>query len=117
MWFTIRKNKSLKEKAKHLFETIELSRYLPETYRNVIDAAITKNGFFALLKNIMLSIIADEKEDVRSDILNKILLARQNNKHLEFGLPSKIPTINFNASTYFEMIDESKTAYISLNYL
>lgn len=75
MLFMIRMNKSIKDGSRHLFETIRRSRYLPSTYRTVIDVSIQQDAFFGLPKNILLSMMTDTRSNIRQDALNKILKA------------------------------------------
>lgn len=109
-WFSIRKNKSIKHGSRHFFEQIRLSRYLPENQRSVVDAAISRNSFFALPENILLSMMVDEDHEVRSLALQKILFARQKKQEVRC---IKLPEINFNSTNYYEIIDWSVTPYNS----
>ena len=79
----------------------------------IIDAVISRNAFFALPENILLSMISDEQISIRQDALKKILEARQTAKDNEQPTSSPLPMINFNATHYGNMIDWSKVEIIS----
>ena len=65
MWFAIKRKPSCKAGTKHVWNTIQKSRYLPENYRNVVDSAIQRNGFFVHQENMLLTMISDEDQDIR----------------------------------------------------
>ena len=111
--FSIKKQKSVKDGARHFFNTIRLSRYLSVENLKIIDAVISRNAFFALPENILLSMISDEQISIRQDALKKILEARQTAKDNEQPTSSPLPMINFNATHYGNMIDWSKVEIIS----
>ena len=85
---------------------------MPEEHRQVVDNAISRNAFFAMPENILINMIADDRPDIRSNALEKILNARKKNQGREELIITKLPSINFEASEYFEMIDWS-TSYVS----
>ena len=113
-WFSIRKKKSLDYGSKHLFEAIRLTRYLPEEYLKIVNRSISINAFFAFPENIILSMMTDERLTVRQNALEKILCARRtlgSNDILK--KPCKLPSINFSAEEYYDMVDWQRTPYIS----
>lgn len=112
-WFRIRRDKSLKNGSRHFFNAIQLSRYLPKKHRIIVDKTIARNAFFALPENILLSMISDQRAEVRKEALNKILHARLGNTEHPQVQSCKLPEINFNAAEYFELIDWSETSYVS----
>lgn len=114
-WFSIRNKKSIAEGSRHLFKTIELSRYLPTKYLKVVNETISRNAFFSLPENIILSMITDSNLGIRKLGLKKILVAREKAYNDDYILKSdsELPQINFEAENYYEMIDWSITSYIS----
>lgn len=114
MWFKIRNNNSLDKGTRLLFETIRLTRYLPSKYLSVVDATISRNAYFALPENILVSMMTDQRREIRLDALTKILQARN-----VTGIASKpaknrtLPDIDFNAVDYSKMINWSSVQIIS----
>ena len=61
MWFQIKLHPSCKDGARHLFLTIEKSRYLSAPLKQIVYPVIQRNVFFAHPENIMLSMLTDER--------------------------------------------------------
>ena len=103
IWFSIKMNSSCKNGAKHLFRTIELSRYLSKELRNIIDPAIQRNGYYGHPENLLLAMISDERLDVREFGLRRILKARSEKQAVlcQFS----VPKLKFDAREYFELVD------------
>jgi hypothetical protein len=57
--------------AKHLFNTIKLSQYLPDNLKSVIDLVIQRNGCFGHSKNILIVMLADERKHIKKLVLKK----------------------------------------------
>ena len=83
-----------KDGQKHLFNTIQQSRYLPKKYLRVVDATFARNAFFAFPENVLMSMMTDERREVRLDALRKILQARELDESGEQVLPRAVPEIN-----------------------
>lgn len=47
IWFLIKQKPFFKDEAKHIFQLIMYSRFLPENLRSVVDSVIERNAFFA----------------------------------------------------------------------
>lgn len=104
MWFRIKMKPSCKDGAKHLWETIQFSRYLSADLRNVVDPVIQRNGFFAHSENILLSMITDDRQHIRELGIRRILKARSQRTNEGIRI-FRIPEINFDAKEYFNLID------------
>src|SRR6266568_2931266 len=106
MWFQIKMNPSCKDGARHVWHSIKRSRYLSLDLKNVIDPVIQRNAYFAHPENILLSMITDHSKTIRELGLRRILRARSE----KYGLRMfSIPTLNFNAQNYMDMIDWQNT--------
>lgn len=106
MWFAIKKDWSCKNGAKHVFQTIKRTRYLPDTLKAVIDPVIQRNAFFSHTENILLCMMVDERSFIRELAMRRILKARSE----RFGLRRfVIPTLNFNARDYIDLINWQQT--------
>lgn len=70
-------SKDPKRIQRNLFETICLSRYFSKQYLNVIDTVITRNMYFALPVNILLSMMANERNETHQIAMDKIVHARE----------------------------------------
>jgi hypothetical protein len=106
MWFTIKMNPSCKDGAKHVWKTIQRSRYLSTEFKDVIDPVIQRNAYFAHPENLLLSMITDERKTIRELGMRRILRARSESCGLR---KFSIPTLNFNAQNYIDLIDWQMT--------
>lgn len=100
MWFRIKMYHSCLDGPLNLLTTIALSRYLPKRLKSIVDPVIQRNGYFGHPENVLLAMLADERQEIRSLAYNKILECRSSNIHLR---KFAIPAFNFNASEYFEI--------------
>jgi hypothetical protein len=69
--------------AKHLFKTIELTKYLPKDQRYLIDVVIQRNGFFEHVVNILISMFDDERRSIRKLLQELLHLGEINLKKSE----------------------------------
>ena len=76
-------------------------------YRNIIDRVIKNNCYFAHLENVLLAMIRDDSSNICQLGLSRIMKARSafSEELRRFSLPS----INLNASQYYEMVDLQNT--------
>ena len=80
VWFAIKSKPSCKDGARHIWLTVRLSRLLPPEVRSVIDPVIQRNAYFCHPENLLLAMLADEREHVRQLALRRILKAKQQPK-------------------------------------
>lgn len=103
-WFRIKFNPKCVNGPQNLFYAIQASRYLKKEYRDVVDASIQRNGYFAHPENILLAMIHDDLKKNREFAYARIQQARcrmstSNVRKFE------IPTINFKANSYCNLIN------------
>lgn len=104
-WFKVKTEKSIKDGARHIHYFIELTRYLDKKYLDVIDSTIARNAFFAHPESVLLSMITDKRRNIREDAINKILKARSECNNQGIVRRFQVPTLNFQASDYTDMVD------------
>jgi len=102
MWFSIKRQSSCKDGARHIFCSIQLS----DTCQQIMDPVIKRNRYFGHPENLLLAMISDQREYVRELGLRRILKART----LRAGEQGTVrqfcvPKMNLNATNYFELID------------
>ena len=103
-FFNIKCKKSVLDGCIHLSNLIKSSQFLPKKYLTIVNSSIQRNAYFAHAENILIAIVNDGDMNVRREGWFKILLARRgeiNNEIRQFN----IPKINFNCTTYKDMID------------
>lgn len=107
-WFSIKQKHSITNGAKHVWDIIQNSRYLPEELIQVIDPVISNNAYFAHPENILLAMLVDARPVIRELAVRRISKGRnseysKSQKVRQF----KIPTLNFKAQDYSDLIDWS----------
>lgn len=95
MWFTIKCNPSCTNGAKHLYQTISLSRYLNAPLKEILGKVIQRNGYFGHPENILIAMLGDDRQIIRKLSYQRILKARAKNT-LELQT-FKVPALNFDA--------------------
>lgn len=87
----------------HLANVIKASKFLEKKYLNVVQAAISRNAFFAHPENLLLAILNDDDERIRYRGWTKIIQTR--NENLSSLRQFQVPALNFDADNYIEMVD------------
>lgn len=107
-WFHIKKNSSCQEGAKNFFFLLQLCQQLPHEDKNIVLPVLQNNSYFCHPENILIAAIADNNVNIRQQAAQHIIIARQiavDNVIRVFDKNKII--INFDADTYFNMIDWS----------
>lgn len=65
-WFLIKNNPYAIHGSRYIFKYIEWTRELPNEIQVVIESSIQINAFFAHPENIILSMITDDKREIRN---------------------------------------------------
>ncbi|XP_061717533.1 uncharacterized protein LOC133525257 [Cydia pomonella] len=104
MWFRIKTHPSCIHGAKHLFDTIQLSRYLPDKLKKVIDPVIQRNGYFGHTENILIAMLADDRKHNRELALRRILKIRDSSTGRTPMRVFKVPKFNFEAQDFTELV-------------
>ncbi|GBP41928.1 hypothetical protein EVAR_31691_1 [Eumeta japonica] len=102
MWFTIKSNPSCINGAKHLWQTVSLSRYLKSDTKKIVDNVIQRNGYFGHPENVLVVVLGDDMESTREQAYQQILTARSETAP---GIRIfKVPALNFDAEDYTQII-------------
>lgn len=106
MWFAIKARPYCTDGARHIWQTIHNSRYLSNELRSVIDPVIERNSYYAHPENLLLSMLLDERKEIRELAMRRILRARSE----QYGLRVfHVPKLNFAATDYIDLIDWQST--------
>jgi len=65
MWFYIKMNPFCISGSKHLWKTVQFSRYLPDNLKQIIDPVSERNAYFGSLENILKCTLFDDREYIR----------------------------------------------------
>ncbi|KAJ6617794.1 hypothetical protein Bhyg_17838, partial [Pseudolycoriella hygida] len=106
-WFSIKIFNKCCDGSKNLFEFIKSTRFLDEKYKVVVEASIQRNGFFGHPENILLNMISDSRLHVREMAYKRITDSRRRTETARVIGVRKftIPSIQFNATDYYDIID------------
>ena len=106
-WFQIKFSPHCQNGAKHFYFMLELTKELEPHSQGIVQKVLQNNSYFAHPENIIISCLADQREDVRQHAVLYILEARKNfdlQQHPRQFLP---PKIKLEAESYTDMIDWS----------
>lgn len=110
VWFLIKSKNTIGLGAKHFFEILKRSRYMPTVERKIVTDCLKRNAYFAFPENLFLSMLVDDRKEVRRFALEKIIEAREiaelPNEQREHSIRHfQLPDLQINANDYTEMID------------
>jgi hypothetical protein len=105
MYFNIKCFSSVIYGSPLLGKFICWTQYLEPRVRNVVHNTITTNSYFAHSENILLGMLFDDRKEMRTLAIQKILHYRDVVEDPIALRVYKKPTINFNCTDYTEMID------------
>lgn len=105
MWFNIKTQPHCIYGAKHLLNTIKLSRYLPKSLKKVIDPVIQRNGYFGHCENILIGMLADDRVHIKELALRKIIQIRKSFTELTPIRQFKLQPLNFNADEIIDLVN------------
>ena len=106
VWFSIKLEPQCYMGARHLWRLIQLSRFLCESDRLVVDKCIQRNAFFGHPENILLSMLVDDRKEIRELAARRIKLARQSTVFDSVEVRKfKIPSLNFDADDYHSLVN------------
>ena len=77
VWCTIKRNELCTSGAKTLFRAVELLRDQPEDIQEVVRAVLTRNAFWAHPEQLLLAMVADDRQSVREEAVQMIQSARR----------------------------------------
>ncbi|KAF0291217.1 hypothetical protein FJT64_001141 [Amphibalanus amphitrite] len=104
-WFVIRQHNACTEGSKNVYRSIELLRGLPQDIQDIIRPVISRNGYWAHPEQLLLAMVADEDREIRTAAIQHIRAAREREKEGQEVRKFTLPTINFGAQRYVDLID------------
>ena len=104
MWFSIKLEPQCYMGARHLWRLIQLSRFLSESDRQIVDKCIQRNAFMSHPENNLISMLVDDRRDIRELAARRIKCARQTTASAE-ARKFQIPSVNFDAVDYYCLVN------------
>lgn len=112
MYFNIKYRNSAVYGSALLGKFIKWTQYLPDNLRNIINPVIQNNCYFAHSENVLLTMLFDDRKNIRKLALQKILDFRDEYDPTKLRAYVK-PKVNFDCTDYTRMIDLEDKAVIS----
>ncbi|GBM29130.1 hypothetical protein AVEN_40137-1 [Araneus ventricosus] len=97
-------NHSCTSGSKHLLNVIKNSRFSSDDLKKVVDPVISHNAFMKHFKNLLLSMLVDERRHIRELAVRRIVKARGSSSTVE-RRSFIFHKLNFKANQYIDMID------------
>ena len=106
--FVIKHLSGLEHGARHAWNTIQRSSFLPPDVRDVVRAVFSRNAFFLHPENLLISMLTDERQHVRELAARRIIKARNSPTNLKPHKASvrifRPPEIVYDAEEYIDSI-------------
>ena len=104
-WFQIKSNYLAINGAQNFWYLAQLIKnpVIDAKYKEVMEQVLKQNSYFANPENILLAMINNERKQVRTTAIQRILKSRNNNEYdRHFKLPR---TLNLGAKDYCELVN------------
>ena len=106
MWFRLKQKGSIGEAPRHLYGQIKLTEHLSLEVKRIARKNHSRNAYWAHPECLLLSMLTDSDEQVRTTAVEKILSIRGDQEYGENSTRKFIiPKLNFKASDYTDLID------------
>lgn len=109
MWFRIKSKPFIQDGARHLWDSIRLSRQFPDNIKAIVYKVFEGNAYFAHPENMLIAMMTDKRQHIRQLAIRRILKARNGNSTPSQSIRFfRIPKLNFNADDYIDLIVRNK---------
>ena len=115
MWFSIKCHSKFTQGPAHLFKLLQLVKGQPTQVQELVKPHIQRNAYFAEAGIMLTAMLEDDEEDVRKFGVKLVKKARQKplkppkSKYLKGIRKHEISELNWNASSWKDIIDWGKT--------
>ena len=103
-WFRFKSRQHIQDGSRNFFYLIELTRDLDPKDCEIAQATLQNNAFWAHGENITVSMLGDDREEVRRQAVLWIKRAREEFSAEDHPRQFVKPEVNFGAKDYTEMI-------------
>lgn len=107
MWFYIKTHQQVTDGPKNLWLTLIKMRYLDDELKAIVHPVLQRNSHWAHPENMLLAMLADDREEIRIKAAKTIRAARQDKVNIRRKMVRKriLPDLKFVCDDYTEMID------------
>lgn len=101
----VKTRSSCADGTRHRSSIINFSRYLDPEYREVVASVMQRNAYFGHSENIILTMLADDGENVRRLAYRRNVAARKENADSTTIRLFHVPLPNFAANDYIDLVE------------
>ena len=116
MWFTIKSKPDIIHGSRHYFKQVQLVKKLPKPVQTIVKENVNRSAYHAHPENVLLSMLADDRQEVRVEAVNMITKLRMDTPTPDQGDTSVrkfvVPEINYECTDYTNMIDFLKRNHL-----
>lgn len=105
VWFRVKCQPHIQSGSRHFHYMVELSQDLVEEARLVVQKVMSDNAHFAHAESIVITLLADPREELRRKGVLHILAARREHDPEKGPRQFIPPSVNFQANVYADLID------------
>lgn len=114
MYFNIKYYNSAIYGSALLGKFIQWTQYLPDNLRDIVNPVIQNNSYFAHSENVLLSMLFDDRKEIRRYAIKKILYYFRDNIYDANELRQYVkPRVNVDCTDYVNMIDLENVELLS----
>lgn len=103
-WFDIKRNSLCTDGARHIYEASQRLKLLSNDIAAIVKPYFSRSAYFAQAENILIAMLADSDEIIRSRAVDVILRLRQKASSCEVR-QFRVPSIDYEATNYVDLID------------
>lgn len=104
MWFRIKSHHTIAYAPQNLWLTCVKTRYLQGSYLKTVQSVIQNNAYWAHPENLLTAMLADPDGEKRKMAAMRIKKCRSKQKYSKSVRVFHLPTLNFNADDYTDLI-------------
>lgn len=102
-WFRLREFSGISDGARNFHFLVQCSRTLSDADKQIAQKVLQTNGYWAHGENILVAMLADERQEIREMAVDIILQCRQ--RPSDDIRQFRPPHINFNAEDYIQLVE------------
>lgn len=104
MWFDIKCHPTISDGPRLFLRQLELLRLLPAKVRSTASTCVARNSYTCHPENLLLSMLTDDKPEVREAAVKTVLSIRRNGGDEKAPRPFLPPDVNLRATSLQDLI-------------
>ena len=109
-WFLIKCKPLISDGPKHVYQAVQLLKYLPSAVVDIVKPYILRNAYYAHPEHMLLALLTDTDKNNRDKAVQIILQIRENSPKSHSQIRKfQVPDINLNPQTWVHLINWDST--------